>query len=119
MTLPAPIRAVMFFANDPEAACRWWATHLGGLGTTPTQTDGLWWFDRSGVEVAFHPCDPVRNPVGGSPVVYWAVNDLAADRERLLRVGCTPHRGPLRVTPTRLVCQLVDPFGNTFGLDGS
>jgi len=29
-----------------------------------------------------------------------------------------PHRGPLRIGPERQICQLMDPFGNVFGLDG-
>jgi len=108
----------MFFVADPQAVCRWWATHLGGVGSSPAHEDGFWWFDHRGIEVGFHPQDPDRNPVGGSPVVYWAVEDLVAERDRLLAAGCSPHRGPLRVTATRSICQLVDPFGNTVGLDG-
>jgi hypothetical protein len=28
------------------------------------------------------------------------------------------HRGPLAIDATRSIAQLVDPFGNVFGLDG-
>jgi predicted enzyme related to lactoylglutathione lyase len=75
-------------------------------------------FDASGVELGFHVADPAKNPVGGSPVVYFAVTSVASARERLLALGATHHRGPLEVNAERSVCQLRDPFGNIFGLDG-
>lgn len=112
-----PIRAVMFFADDPETCGRWWAERL--TGGAAVQVDGAFcWFDLDGVEVAFHHADPDRNPRGGSPVVYWTATDVLAQREEFLDAGCTQHRGPLDVAPGRRICQLVDPFGNVFGLDG-
>lgn len=113
-----PIRAVMFFAEAPDEAARWWAAHMAGGAPVDAETGGFWWCDLGGIEVGFHPADPVRNALGGSPVVYWAVDDLEARRRDLLAAGCTSHRGPLEVTGSRSICQLVDPFGNVFGLDG-
>jgi hypothetical protein len=37
----------------------------------------------------------------------------------MLRAGCESWRGPLRLSPERRICQLRDPFGNIFGLDGA
>jgi hypothetical protein len=113
----APIGTVMFFVADPERACRWWAEHVGG-GAACEAEGPFWWYEAEGVEVGFHPADEERNPVGRSPVVYWRVEGLAARRAALIEAGCTPHRGPLVVGPDRQICQLVDPFGNCFGLDG-
>ena len=113
-----PVRAVMFFAPRPEQSCRWWAQHLGGSAEVHVEPGGFCWFGAGGVEVGFHPADPIRNPVGGSPVIYWAVEDVGATRAGLLAAGCTAHRGPLTVSGDRRICQLVDPFGNVFGLDG-
>jgi predicted enzyme related to lactoylglutathione lyase len=112
------IRAVMFFAADPRACCRWWAEHLGGASKTHVEAGGFCWFEVSGVEVGFHPADEDRNPVGGSPVIYWAVDDLERRRSEFLQAGCTAHRGPLDIAAERRICQLRDPFGNIFGLDG-
>lgn len=39
-------------------------------------------------------------------------------RDRLPAAGCTHHRGPLRISPDRRICQVVDPFGRVIGLDG-
>ncbi len=113
------VRAVMVFSDDPPAAARWWAEVLGGEARVESDGTSVFaWVDVNGVELGFHPADDERNPRGGSPVVYWAVPGVTAARERLLAAGCTPHRGPLDIGPERRICQLVDPFGNVFGLDG-
>ena len=112
------IRAVMIFADDTAKQCRWWAENIGHQAEPHAEEGGFWWFELDGVEVGFHPAAPTKNPVGGSPVVYWSVDDLDARRDELLRAGCKPHRGPLEVDAARKICQLVDPFGNIFGLDG-
>ena len=112
------IRTVMFFAADPGTCCRWWAAQLTPGGEVHPEAGGYCWFDLDGVEVGFHPADEERNPVGGSPVVYWRVTDFDAQHRRLLESGCLPHRGPLDVEPGRRISQMIDPFGNIFGIDG-
>ena len=71
-----------------------------------------------GVEFGFHMADEKKNPPGGSPVPYWAVEDVDTVSQRLLDAGCTHHRGPLQVDPGRKICQVVDPFGVVIGLEG-
>ncbi|MGL4288456.1 MAG: VOC family protein [Phreatobacter sp.] len=113
------IRTVMVFVEDPEAAARWWAGIFGA--EVPRDVNGASvyaWLDLDGLEFGFHQASPAKNPHGGSTVPYWAVDDLDAERQRLIDAGCVPHRGPLAVDASRRVCQLVDPFGTIFGLDG-
>ena len=107
----------MFFVSDPEPACRWWCEHVAPPAE-PRRDGPFWWFDSEELEVGFHPADPVGNPVGRSPVVYWSVATLDAGLRKLLAAGCSLHRGPLAIGAGRTICQLVDPFGNCFGLDG-
>lgn len=78
------------------------------------------------VELFFHPVDhektpwgEEKNPEGGSTVVYLAVDDLTAARDRLLEAGCQPWRGPIEIEAERRICQLRDPFGTVWGLDGT
>ena len=75
-------------------------------------------FDANGVEFGSHPADSELNPRGGSPVAYFSVARLNAARRELIELGATPLRGPLAVAEDRAICQLRDPFGNVFGLDG-
>ena len=69
--------------------------------------------------MGLHPADSERNPLGRTPAAYW--NSLhGVDRQvpELLAVGATLHREPLVIESDRQICQLLDPFGNCFGLDG-
>ena len=114
------IRTVMIFANDPEKSARWWASVLESDEIHLEVENGrvYAWLGVDGVELGFHSADDTRNPRGGSPVVYWSVDDVTAARQRLLDAGCTHHRGPLEAGPGRIICQLIDPFGTVIGLDG-
>ena len=107
----------MFFSTTPDVVASWWASNLAG-GVPLVQEGEFWYFLLNGVEFGFHPADPIRNPIGGSPVVYLSTADLENTRESLLILGCSMHRGPLIVDDSRRICQMIDPFGNTFGLDG-
>lgn len=117
------IRAIMIFAEDPEKSARWWA---GALDTdvhldVDEKSGAVYaWLDIAGVEFGFHPLDERRNKRGGSPVPYWAVDDVDVVRQHLLDAGCTHHRGPLDVGDGtgRKIAQLTDPFGNVIGIDG-
>jgi len=60
----------------------------------------------------------VKNPQGASTVVYWQSEDMGLDRERLLGLGASVHRGPLVVADGRSICQLLDPWGNPPWVDG-
>lgn len=118
LALLSGIRTVMVFVDDPEAAAVWWAAIFNAEVHRDVDGASVYaWLDLDGLELGFHPASS-KNPHGGSTVPYWAVEDLATERLRLLDAGCSPHRGPLDVAPGRRVCQLVDPFGFIFGLDG-
>jgi predicted enzyme related to lactoylglutathione lyase len=114
------IRTVMVFAADPQASAQWWGDLLGAPVKTDVSDSGTVyaWVEHDGVEMGFHPVDDEHNPRGGSPVVYWSVDDLGQVRERLLAAGCEHHRGPLQVEPGRRIAQLRDPFGTVIGIDG-
>ncbi len=115
----SPLRGVMIFARDPETSCRWYTEHVLRLESTALQVDsGFWFVEVDGVEIGFHPADDERNPFGASVVAYFATGNLSTHREELLAAGARHHRGPLVIDGGRSICQLVDPFGGIFGLDG-
>jgi predicted enzyme related to lactoylglutathione lyase len=112
------IRAVMIFCVDPSRVAAWWAQLLGVAPDTMNDDDGFSWFESGGTEYGFHPADPERNPLGGTPVIYLATQDVRQAMAKAIALGATRHRGPLVISAKRSIAQLVDPYGNIFGLDG-
>ena len=114
------IAAIMLFAEDTHAVGAWWAAAFGAdrVEVEPSPQGDFVFFDAAGVEIGVHAADPTKNPLGGSTVVYFSVESVEDARSRLLAAGASHHRGPLIVSPRRVICQLRDPFGNVFGLDG-
>jgi predicted enzyme related to lactoylglutathione lyase len=112
------IRAVMIFCALPNRVALWWAELLGVPPDTVNDDDGFSWFESGGIEYGFHSCDSERNPLGGTPVVYLATQDLREAMAKAVALGATRHRGPLVISSERSIAQLVDPYGNVFGVDG-
>lgn len=113
-----PVRTVMIFTEDPAEAAHWWGKALDADVELDIEGESVYaWITVDGVEFGWHHAES-RNPAGGSTVVYWAVPDLDAARERLLAAGAIHHRGPLRVSDGRWICQITDPYGAIHGLEG-
>jgi predicted enzyme related to lactoylglutathione lyase len=108
----------MIFAVEPEVVASWWADLLECPVDRVSFKDGFAWFDVGDIEFGFHPSDATKNTVGGSPVVYLRVEDHSAAIARAQSKGARLHRGPLAIDASRSIAQLVDPYGNVFGLDG-
>jgi len=108
----------MIFAREPKVVASWWADLLECPNDRVSLEDGFARFDVGDTEFGFHPSDAEKNPVGGSPVVYLRVEDHSAALARAESKGARLHRGPLAIDASRSIAQLVDPFGNVFGLDG-
>ena len=108
----------MFFCETPSEVAHWWARLLSVPIGMVNEENEFRWFSSGGMEFGFHPADNERNPRGGSPVAYLASSNFEASMERAMALGATKHRGPLILSPERLIAQLVDPFGNIFGIDG-
>jgi uncharacterized glyoxalase superfamily protein PhnB len=116
------VAQVVVFVEDPPAASRFWAE---ALAAPQRLADGGALVEPSFAEFYFHPIDQAKtpggedkNPRGSSTVVYLAVDDFDAARDALITAGCLPWRGPLEIENGRRICQLCDPFGTVWGLDG-
>lgn len=112
------VRSVMIFAEEPTVVALWWSDLLECPIDRVSFEAGFAWFDVGETEFGFHPADARRNPAGGSPVVYLRVEDHDVAVARAESKGARLHRGPLAIGPSRSIAQLIDPFGNVFGLDG-
>jgi len=105
----------MYFVDDPDQAANWWAS---AMNTEAIHEGEFSYIDIGELEIGFHPNNDGRNPYGSSTVAYFRTDDLETRRKYFLGLGCSMHRGPLEISPTRRIAQLTDPFGNVFGLDG-
>ena len=109
---------MMIFAQEPGVVAQWWADLLECPVDRVAFVDGFAWFDVGDIEFGFHPAEAEKNSVGGSPVVYLRVDDHSAAVSRAESKGARLHRGPRAIDASRSIAQLMDPFGNVFGLDG-
>jgi predicted enzyme related to lactoylglutathione lyase len=108
----------MIFADEPIAVASWWADLLECPRDRVMFEDEFVFFDVGDIEFGFHPADAGKNSVGGSPVVYLRVDDHSAAVSRAESKGARLYRGPRAIDASRSIAQLMDPFGNVFGLDG-
>jgi len=110
------LESVVLFVHDIDAAAAWYAALLG----VPVEHENpRYAFVRApnGVIIGFHPAD-AKNPggvLGTTP--YWEVADFDAALATLLARGATLHRGPGVTDFGARVALLIDPFGNTLGLN--
>jgi predicted enzyme related to lactoylglutathione lyase len=110
------LESVVLFVPDIDAAAAWYAALLG---VQVAHENPRYAFVRTpqGLNIGFHPAD-AKNP-GGVPgtTPYWEVADFDAALALLLARGATLHRGPGVTDFGARVALLIDPFGNTLGLN--
>lgn len=105
---------VFYFVTDLEGATRWYA---GVLGAEPVDTaEQLVAFELGDVRLTLHIDDEFNTPGPSGTVAYWTVPDVDAFVARWESHGAKAHRGPKTVFTGERLCQLLDPFGNLFGV---
>lgn len=116
---------LIIWADDVEAAGRWYA---GLLGTEP-------YFERPGggrppayleFRIGDHQAelgiiDRRHAPRGapatpGGPILYWHVDDVTAALDRLLAMGATPYQPLTERGDGFVTAAVTDPFGNVLGV---
>ncbi len=113
------LTTVSFWAEDHEAAKRWY-TEL--LGADP-------YFERPGyaefrvgdyqhelglIDSRYAPAGAIAGP--GGATVYWHVDDVAGTVERLTSMGAAPYEPVTERGTGFTTASVVDPFGNILGV---
>jgi predicted enzyme related to lactoylglutathione lyase len=108
------LRTVVYAAPDLDSAKTWYTK---AFGVQPYFDSANYvGFDIGGYELALDPHASVAQPPGSGPAVYWGVEDIEAELERLVGLGATV-KGPLQdVGGDIKVASVLDPFGNRLGL---
>jgi predicted enzyme related to lactoylglutathione lyase len=105
---------VFYFVADLAVAAAWYAARLGAEPVTRARQ--LVMFELPGARLTLHEADDLNQPGPSGTVPYWTVADVDATVARWSEHGATPHRGPKTIMTGERLCQLLDPFGNLFGL---
>ena len=109
-----PVGNVFLFVDDLDAAVAWYAARLR---REPVVRGGaLVAFDIDAVRLTLHQTDELNTPGPSGTVPYWTVADVDAVVEDWVANGAVAHRGPKTVFTGERLCQLLDPFGNLFGV---
>lgn len=126
------LSTVTIYAVDLDEAADWYTTALGiePYFVTPAYVEFHVGPRRAELgiikaEYAGSPLAKTPAPIDGSPagaVVNWHVDEVAAERDRLLRLGATAHdevterRGQDGEVSGYVTASVIDPFGNIVGL---
>lgn len=118
------LATVSFFADDVQAASRWYADLLGVEPYFVRPVDGPPAYaefrvgdhqDELGiVDNRYAPHAPAARPAGA--VVFWHVDDLPAALDRLLAMGAEAHEALTEREAGFATASVVDPFGNILGV---
>ncbi|HVG34851.1 MAG TPA: VOC family protein [Pyrinomonadaceae bacterium] len=107
------LRTVIYHVDDLQKAKQWYS---GILGIEPYFDEPFYvGFSVGGYELGL---DPNMEGVskGSNVVAYWGVKDAASAYQRVLELGAQKHSEPQDVGGGIIVAQVVDPFGNVFGI---
>ncbi len=108
------VEEVLFFVNNVQQAKKW---YIDLLGEPPYFDDENYCaFHLGTATVGLHPSDGKNASGTGGQVVYWRVTDIKKRIKHFESHGCRIYRGPTFGIDKVWICQLIDPFGNVWGL---
>jgi len=70
------------------------------------------------VRIELVPSDAKVSSGTAGSVVYWRVPDLPSSLQHLQSIGARLYRGPMPIEGSHAMCQVLDPWGNSIGLQG-
>ena len=109
------VRTVVYHVSVLERAKEWYSILLG----TPPYFDEPYYvgFNVAGYELGLQPLEgPTGDGKAMNVVTYWGVEDIDAVYARLIELGATAHDAVMDVGGGIKVADVVDPFGNLFGI---
>ena len=107
------LRTAIYHTPDIAAAKLWYTKFLG----FPPYFDQPFYvgFNVGGFELGLTPDDAPDDRKSASGA-YWGVKDIAAAHARLLELGAAPRTDIQDVGEGIRVADVLDPFGNVFGI---
>ena len=108
------LRTVVYGVPDLERAKDWYTE---ALGVKPYVDEPFYvGFNVGGYELALNPKGTVAQPVGSGVRVFWGVDNIDEELDRLLGIGAKPHKPVEDIGADIKVASVLDPYGNLIGL---
>ena len=108
------IDGVLFFADNLAEAKEW---IKGLLEKEPDfQSENYYSFNLGFCKIGLHPSDSKSSSGVAGQVSYWKVSNMQSAISHFIDHGCRLFRGPIIGVDGVKICQLIDPFGNAWGL---
>ena len=106
----------MMFVDDTKEACEWYSRLL----FTPPKflEEDYPVIPVDDAFICFHKADEKVSSGRAGTVTYWSVKNFPKAVAWANENGGKVYRGPLNVEDGFSICQILDPFGNLFGLHG-
>ncbi|MEV4180784.1 VOC family protein [Streptosporangium canum] len=119
------LATVSFWADDLEAAKKWYVELLGAEPYFERPGNGqpaaYYEFRIGDYQAELGLIDRRYAPPGapaapGGAVIHWHVDDVQAALDRLLSMGATPYTPLTEYGPGFVTASVADPFGNVLGI---
>jgi lactoylglutathione lyase len=108
------LRTAVYGVAVINAAKNWYSE---ALGIEPYfAEDFCVGFNVGGYELALDPNRPVAQPEGSGVMVYWGVDDVEEELNRLLSLGARSHTPFQDGGGDIKIGSVLDPYGNAIGL---
>ena len=104
---------LILFVEDIDACAQWYGELFGSK--VAYENPQFAFVQGPGLLLGFHPADH-KNRGGTGNTLYWEVDDMAAAISQLEARGAKRYRGPMVTDLGAQAAMLLDPFGNTLGL---
>lgn len=107
-------RTVVYSVPDLARAKDWYTE---ALGVKPYFDEAYYvGFNVGGYELGLNPKGTVAQPVGSGVRVFWGVDNIDEELNRLLGIGAQPHKPVEDIGADIKVASVLDPYGNLIGL---
>lgn len=108
------LRTANYLVSDLEAAKAWYSKVFDVL---PYFDEPFYvGFDVEGYELGILPDEEPAAVKSTNVVVYWGVDDIQKEFDRLLSLGATVYQKPENVGGEIMVATVKDPWDNVLGI---
>jgi predicted enzyme related to lactoylglutathione lyase len=108
------LRTVIYKVIDLRKATEWYSK---AFDTQPYFDEPYYvGFEIGGYELGLHPWETDKLVTGDNISIYWGVDNVQAEYDRLIGLGATAFEAPENVGGEIIVAAVKDPWQNVIGL---